>query len=1783
MFDFSILCDNGTLIEKAGSLLELTRTVELNAGRYLDDSDRTRLSDFQLVSQSSRSVGMTSVVMVFVVSWTGIFDRRWAFEIHALPSNVWNLGVPGTNCQGYEGMRLIPGSSCVLVDFAGARPGTSNGFRIMIGETSAIGPSGAFRIVVPSNPEVPVNLLWMITAARTHGNDKGKFCSSQVSGPVSVVGTPTGILHFEDNTQQTVSVVGGVSFVNVHLSLKPGNGVLPYRPSVGTFGGGFVTVQPPIGWTIIEERVLNFTSMPMFGETRYETILQVETPKVWTSGFAWTITISQILPTGIVQIVASTQAVPGLPVPATTSAFTVVSSSTITGQLTNLRFEYVSLVNGPRKITAPFGYMFDSKCPGFTSVVAECLCVGSRHEWFTLSPECGLSFVFTIQTVHPHNMHKKHEWTMETFAWDGSVVELGTVDSAFVLFPFDFFKFFNVNAVSRLPGVQNVSLTFSAICDAGDVLLVKSPYGGASRLLWTNITLDAVPANGVDGVSLKVGRALVYKQVYGITLSVVVSNSTPLVNRWWIESSNRLVGKIASKSAAGFATQALANLTITPYDTQVGSIRNFILVEFQTTTTLSGNATIRIVAPAGFTFLCLSPETLSAFDDLLNTRRISCSVSNGGIVANLTGNYSDNPLAIVVWLTNPPQAVATGVFTVATYTGTILIEQGLVPVFAQTSSMPNSQYFSIPGREDLRPNFINSATFILGFVAPVSRMSLYAPDGYSFCLGNNVCTASRASYLNVKYNLLPSGITCVCHRGVSSSALITFSSIVPGGVYGLNIQVRNPLASARWNYWRVASGNATESWMRGYVLQEVFDVEIRSLNAAMNNVLPSPIEFRFNTTSALSSNGEILITAPPGFTTDLNECKLTGLESGTSLPAGTTCVGNEGTATLSINGPLPAGRWGFRIEAFIIPSSNGSSAQLAIGWSIGTYFSGGSLVDGGSMFASFPLFGKLANFNLVSQTSVLGLAVSNVTLNFQLSEPLLPGGEMRVSTAFSMDMNSTRCDSSHVYSSVSSEIVNSTWIPSFVSCRKMNSNLVILRNEEPVRLGRILHPEHTYFFIIPGVSNPAITPEWNYWSVEVLFGQSPWMWGIKGYSILPQLVNATVVSSNPALGQFATFTVEFVIVSFLPVGGIIRVEAEGFDFSSPVCAFSESMCLVFPSLCSNGFVCTGETDELQIQVFTSLPANFHVNFTITGFNAVSPIVHWKISTKPSGDSKLLVSPFLLYPAIVVHSIVASTSKVSAANNTVTVLFTLPLVANFVSISFPPSFTGTPKKLPSPPFPNSEVCVLSGSSEIYIYSPTNETIPAGVPLSVPIVVGNPAMVPGENTWELVAGISGVLNAVNLNVTGFSIFGDFVHVGLVGRVLAPNKTNTVGVSFMLASDLPWTEDETFFIIEIPNGYLAIDSFCGKDLFSYQYTRYEGADSQFPNNVLIALPSGSTCNTLNNTTMRINLDSTLLAGVSYAFQIGVINPTLQMENFWQLKTSIGSTILHVSNPVPGLGLQVLEKFTMAPSNPSKFAINNFVYITLQSSKSLPAGSRIRIEFPPEFRITCFGVTFDMLQFGKNAKCQFGDDFLEIVMDQSNSVIGPFADIWFQVLIPVNPGGSPWSNYWSALVLTRDGLSTIDVMTNVAGFDVTGQIFGSVVSRYIYTNQQTVVLISFSSTTTQSRGLAGNSLVITTPPGFIITCSKYDCACVTCNDNLYALENKTICESYSNETLRVYFPTGFGLHAGNTYEIHTTVVNAKTTNTTDKWTFATLTENGLTADFNSSIPGYTLLKRKR
>lgn len=580
-------------------------------------------------------------------------------------------------------------------------------------------------------------------------------------------------------------------------------------------------------------------------------------------------------------------------------------------------------------------------------------------------------------------------------------------------------------------------------------------------------------------------------------------------------------------------------------------------------------------------------------------RRRHCSF----IVATVTGRYFDDPdqglkagtkYSFVVDVINPAFVNSiSNYFTLSTRVGGEVVEEKTVSGFRLTKRMSETRYISLPATEDRRAGFAdNVVTFVMGLPidAPVGGLLvLVAPKGFSLIRSEDTrsCEIVGTTSMGTRYGDFPDleDLSCVCPVN-DFTAEVTLPRTLVAGDYAIEARVSNPLVTPAHNYWNILiqdDGNPrvtmmSENWIAGLKIQEILNANIVAYNPAnsiVGEASPNLISIKFTTTSLLPSStsdfngGVITVTAPQGFHFPA-VCRFfstdsVGNDDAGVLPSGTSCRG-DGLRTVTLKTPmgsfLEPGTYGFRV---LIENPSTPFEDFTVEdkkWEMKTLLTNDTMVDYNGATYGFPIRHRARYFS-VEGLSPVGLYRTVVKISFSLYEALPPQANVTITTpdALIVDAVGQPCvyrtpqqieeassgtDLSTLLNVLDlraefarTSLLDTTQLPSHISCTVTSNNVIVLKNEDEERTGRSLLGGTTYEQIVTNVVNPQSTPEVNLWRIEAytLHESAPETWAATGYTILPELEGTSVASSNPAYGLFTTFT--FSLTPITRVGTVV--------------------------------------------------------------------------------------------------------------------------------------------------------------------------------------------------------------------------------------------------------------------------------------------------------------------------------------------------------------------------------------------------------------------------------------------------------------------------------------------------------------------------------------------------------------------------------------------------------------------------------------------------------------------
>ncbi|CAJ1383539.1 unnamed protein product [Effrenium voratum] len=394
----------------------------------------------------------------------------------------------------------------------------------------------------------------------------------------------------------------------------------------------------------------------------------------------------------------------------------------------------------------------------------------------------------------------------------------------------------------------------------------------------------------------------------------------------------------------------------------------------------------------------------------------------------------------------------------------------------------------------------------------------------------------------------------------------------------------------------------------------------------------------------------------------------------------------------------------------------------------------------------------------------------------------------------------------------------------------------------------------------------------------------------------------------------------------------------------------------------------------------------------------------------------------------------------------------------------------------------------------------EGYPANIPLVVILGLSNPEISPtrARNVWtfeamSLSSGQEELLN-VNLNVTGFKIFGEFSGAYVTGTVLSPLAQNVVGIWFNLKSPLKAsleTGQTSQMRLWLPPTFQPLPD-CGTslNLFSLSYdVGRELVKNPFPTTIAyMSMPSGSYCYDFYDDVsgqyyVELTIEQEVSYGLDYAFEFALTNPfttPASADNVWRFETLQNGVILHLRRSVVGFELEQIKEVRVTPSDTTTLLPLHRLEFYIMSDKYIPGGSKIEITAPNGFIFTCAFFSTDE-GLANTTTCYVREpNIAEFTMDTSDP---KQPNSPFKLFVYVsNPEFTPQMNYWNFRIISPLA-KTLDMRDFVSSFDITGRLEVDIQATFPYFGQVNPLRVVFVQSTILNQADVGNELV---PPSF-------------------------------------------------------------------------------------------------
>jgi len=522
----------------------------------------------------------------------------------------------------------------------------------------------------------------------------------------------------------------------------------------------------------------------------------------------------------------------------------------------------------------------------------------------------------------------------------------------------------------------------------------------------------------------------------------------------------------------------------------------------------------------------------------------------------------------------------------------------------------------------------------------------------------------------------------------------------------------------------------------------------------------------------------------------------------------------------------------------------------------------------------------------------------------------------------------------------------------------------------------------------------------------------------------------------------------------------------------------------------------------------------------------------------------------------------------------------------------------------------------------------EVLPAGVPLEIRLGLSNPQISPTQmgNVWTFEAmsrasGVDEVLN-VNLNVTGFKVFGEFSLSYIAATVLAPVSPSILAVWIKLKSELrPTIGVDNKLRIWMPRAFVPRPPL-GTQCLDFKLTHnpnregvagFAAVSTETATVTFLPIPSGTECSHKYDQQSGLYFTELLLGGagsigglldygLDYAFEYGITNPAIAdmpppSENVWRVETLKDTVILHLADEIPGYELEQIKEATVAASDTTKRKPFTMMTFYMMSDKYILGGSKIYIEAPAGFVFTCAYFKTDT-GLSNTTTCLIPNvntpNRVEFTLD-SQDPKAPNSPFTLFVYV-TNPEFTPQRNFWKFEVKSPLG-RPIDIREFIPGFDITDEVFLNINPTFPYLGQTNPLEVVFQQNTIMNQADAGNELVLSGPRGFVFpaNCTEgfrlrltnmLDSSPLTQSGYAEVFSFPPpgmMCTGFGNSTVVIRFPDGAGLLKNN-YTLEIDVENPPfqlNGSTVNEWSFITRVSTATgqkLVDANRRVPGFDL-----
>ncbi|CAE8587557.1 unnamed protein product [Polarella glacialis] len=244
---------------------------------------------------------------------------------------------------------------------------------------------------------------------------------------------------------------------------------------------------------------------------------------------------------------------------------------------------------------------------------------------------------------------------------------------------------------------------------------------------------------------------------------------------------------------------------------------------------------------------------------------------------------------------------------------------------------------------------------------------------------------------------------------------------------------------------------------------------------------------------------------------------------------------------------------------------------------------------------------------------------------------------------------------------------------------------------------------------------------------------------------------------------------------------------------------------------------------------------------------------------------------------------------------------------------------------------------------------------------PATVGGDTSVP----WELWIYSIGRVVATNREVPPFGLEARFTSIEVLPSSVVPLQlSNHVEIQVVLGSSALELGLDGLATLELvlPHGFTVVQEVGGG---SRSWCRLGVQSLSRPSQVvalkgtmLLPLPASSSCLLRSPVQLAIELREPLELGVTYHFQIQLVNPlqiaSVASHNTWKMFTARDGASLHISGEVTNFELTAASGFEVLPSD-VRLTFTQELMVSLIPPRHVQGSSTLELKGPESFRLSC------------------------------------------------------------------------------------------------------------------------------------------------------------------------------------------------------------------------------------